>query len=64
MVKVKCINRFNDVTMPEEKMQRFPGEIWEVTSERANYLVSEGMVEVVTEKTNTAKVAENKAEEK
>ena len=45
-------------------MQRFPGEIWEVTSERANYLVSEGMVEVVTEKTNTAKVAENKAEEK
>ena len=49
MVKVKCINRFNDVTMPAENMQRFPGEVWEVTSERANYLVSEGMVEIVTE---------------
>lgn len=64
MVKVKCINRFNDVTMPAENMQRFPDEVWEVTSERANYLVSEGMVEVVTEKTNTAKVAENKVAEK
>ena len=25
MVKVKCIQRFNDVTQPIEKMQRFPG---------------------------------------
>ncbi len=58
MVKVKCIQRFNDVTQPIEKMQRFPDTIWEVTEERAKHLVAEGVVEIVTEKTITAKVLE------
>ncbi len=58
MVKVKCIQRFNDVTQPIEKMQRFPDTIWEVTEERAKHLVAEGVVEIVTEKTATAKVLE------
>ena len=53
MVKVKCIQRFNDVTQPVEKMQRFPGAVWEVTEERAKHLV-----EIVTEKTTTAKALE------
>lgn len=64
MVKVKCIQRFNDVTQPIEKMQRFPGAVWEVSEERAKYLVAEGMAEIVTEKTTTAKAVENKAVEK
>ena len=55
MVKVKCIQRFNDVTQPVEKMQRFPGAVWE---ERAKHLVAEGVVEIVTEKTTTAKALE------
>lgn len=58
MVKVKCIQRFNDVTQPIEKMQRFPDTTWEVTEERAKHLVAEGVVEIVTEKTITAKVLE------
>lgn len=58
MAKVKCIQRFNDVTQPVEKMQRFPDEIWEVSEERAKHLVAEGMVEIVTEKTTTAKALE------
>lgn len=58
MVKVKCIQRFNDVTQPIEKMQRFPDTIWEVTEERVKHLVAEGVVEIVTEKTATAKVLE------
>ena len=64
MVKVKCIQRFNYVTQPIEKMQRFPDEVWEVSEERAKHLVAEGMVETVTEKTTTAKAVENKAVEK
>lgn len=64
MVKVKCIQRFNDVTQPVDKMQRFPDTIWEVSEERAKHLVVEGMVEIVTEKTTTAKAVENKAAEK
>ena len=48
MVKVKCIQRFNDVTQP----------VWEVTEERAKHLVAEGVVEIVTEKTTTAKALE------
>lgn len=58
MVKVKCIQRFNDVTQPVEKMQRFPGAVWEVTEERVKHLVTEGVVEIVTEKTTTAKALE------
>lgn len=58
MVKVKCIQRFNDVTQPIEKMQRFPGAVWEVTEERAKHLVAEGVVEIVTEKTTTVKALE------
>ena len=64
MVKVKCIQRFNDVTQPVVKMQRFPDEVREVSEERAKQLVAEGMVEIVTEKTTTAKAVENKAVEK
>ena len=64
MVKVKCIQRFNDVTKPVDKMQRFPDETWEVSEERAKHLVAEGMAEIVTEKTTTAKAVENKAVEK
>lgn len=64
MVKVKCIQRFNDVTQPVDEMQRFPDEVWEVSEERAKHLVAEGMVEIVTEKTTTAKAVENKAVEK
>lgn len=64
MVKVKCIQRFNDVTQPVDKMQRFPDEVLEVSEERAKHLVAEGMVEIVTEKTTTAKAVENKAVEK
>lgn len=55
MVKVKCIQRFNDVTQPVEKMQRFPDETWEVSEERAKHLVAEGMAEIVTEKNNHSK---------
>ena len=58
MVKVKCIRRFNDVTQPVDKMQRFPDETWEVSEERAKLLVAEGMVDIVTEKTTTAKALE------
>ena len=64
MVKVKCIQRFNDVTQPVDEMQRFPDEVWEVSEERAKHLVAEGIVEIVTEKTTTAKAVENKAVEK
>lgn len=64
MVKVKCIQRFNDVTQPVDKMQRFPDEVWGVSEERAKHLVAEGMVEIVTEKTTTTKAVENKAVEK
>ena len=58
MVKVKCIQRFNDVTQPVEKMQRLPDTIWEVSEERAKHLVAEGVAEIVTEKTTTAKAVE------
>lgn len=64
MVKVQCVNRFNDVTQPAEKMQRSPGDVWEVTEERAKHLVNEGMVNILSEKSNTVKTAENKVTDK
>lgn len=64
MVKVKCIKRFNDTSQPVTKMLRLPGDTWEVEDKRAEHLVSEGMIEIVAEKTTTAKTVENKAAEK
>ena len=58
MVKVQCINRFNDVTQPAEKMQRLPGDVWEVTEERAKHLVNEGMVNILSEKSTLNKTTE------
>lgn len=61
MVKVKCVQRFNDKTMPVEKMLRVPGDTWEVTEERAKHLVKEGMAEIITEKYSaTTKTTEAK----
>lgn len=58
MVKVQCVNRFNDVTQPAEKMQRLPGDVWEVTEERAKHLVNEGMVNILPEKSTLNKTTE------
>lgn len=58
MAKVQCVNRFNDVTQPAEKMQRLPGDAWEVTEERAKHLVNEGMVKILSEKPTLNKTAE------
>lgn len=48
-MKVKCIERFNDVTQPTETMRRNPGDVFAVEEGRGKYLVGIGMVKEVTD---------------
>lgn len=51
-LKVKVIKRYNDVALNEIKEK---DEIFEVSKERAEHLVKEGMVEIIKEGKETQK---------
>lgn len=55
-MKVKVIKRFNDVSAKPKKIRNVD-DILDVTKERAEHLVKQGMVVIVKEK-KTAKAAE------
>jgi len=48
MARVKVIKRFNDVKVRPYTMREV-GTTFEVTEERAKYLVEQGMVEIIKE---------------
>ena len=51
-LKVKVIKRYNDVALNEIKET---AEVFEVSKERAEHLVKEGMVEIIKEGKETQK---------
>lgn len=59
-MKVKCMERFNDVTQPTETMRRNPGDIFEVEENRGKYLAGIGMVKEVTNQEIADLKTENK----
>lgn len=45
-MKVKAIIEFNDL---QDKVKRIPGEIFECTKERANFLLEKKAIEIIEE---------------
>lgn len=51
-MKVKCIKTYNDMRL---KKVKYVGDTYEVDDKRAEYLVSQGMVEIVNDEKKPAK---------